>query len=192
MRLLSCPQGLPWRNRSMREKRKIRIFFALWPDSDTRKQLVRVARRMPVQIPARRVPDYNLHMTLHFIGNVDFDEFACLRRQAWQVRAARFELAVDCHGHFSKAGIAWLGCGEVPTALSRLHDELGLCLQPAGYRPEARRYSPHVTSARKMRCSSEMPAFEPVSWKVDNFALIESRAVDNGVRYEVVETYPLA
>ncbi len=192
MRLLSCPQGLPWRNRSMREKRKIRIFFALWPDSDTRKQLVRVARRMPVQIPARRVPDYNLHMTLHFIGNVDFDEFACLRRQAWQVRAARFELTVDCHGHFRKSRVAWLGCGEVPAALSSLHDELGLCLQPAGYRPEARRYNPHVTSARKMTRSPEMPAFEPVSWKVDNFALVESRAVDNGVKYQVVETYPLA
>ncbi|UCH41533.1 MAG: RNA 2',3'-cyclic phosphodiesterase, partial [Gammaproteobacteria bacterium] len=83
----------------MRDKKDIRIFFALWPDPATRKQLVRRARLMPVERPARRVPDYNLHLTLHFIGNVAFDELACLQRQARQVSGKSFELVIDSHGH---------------------------------------------------------------------------------------------
>jgi 2'-5' RNA ligase len=36
-----------------------------------------------------------------------------------------------------------------------------------------------------------MQSFEPLRWKVDHFVLIESRAVDGGVKYEVIEAYPL-
>lgn len=175
----------------MREKKDIRIFFALWPDARLRQQLTRVAHLMAVEHPARRVPDHNLHMTLHFIGNVSFDELDCLLPAARKLVAPRFELSVDCHGHFAKSRVAWLGCGEVPEALQKLHRQLGECLQPCGYRPEKRRYNPHVTVARQMRSLPELESFEPLGWKVDNFVLVESRAVDDGVRYEVIETYPL-
>jgi len=176
----------------MRERKDIRIFFALWPDRDLRKRLSRTARMMPVEPPSRRVPDYNLHLTLHFIGNVLFDELDCLQRAARQLAAPRFELAVDCHGHFAKPRVAWLGCSEVPEALQIMHRQLGEYLQPCGYRPEKRRYNPHVTVARKIKTAPMMESFEPLRWKVDNFVLIESRTVDGGVKYEVIETYPLA
>lgn len=176
----------------MREKKDIRIFFALWPDVALRKQLSRAVRLMPVERPARRVPDYNLHLTLHFIGNVTFDELDCLQRSARQVVTPVFELGIDCHGHFTKSRVAWLGCGEVPEALQLLHRRLAECLQPCGYRPEKRRYNPHVTIARKMKSRPDMEVFEPLRWKVDNFVLIESSATDGGVRYEVIESYRLA
>ncbi|TNF90457.1 MAG: RNA 2',3'-cyclic phosphodiesterase [Gammaproteobacteria bacterium] len=175
----------------MRDKKDVRIFFALWPDPATRKQLARRARLIPLERPARRVPDYNLHMTLHFIGNVFFDEMACLQRQARQVSGKGFELVVDSHGHFRKPRVAWLGLNELPTALERLHCELGRQLQPCGYQPETRRYHPHVTVARKMNRAADIKDFEPLHWKVDNFVLVESREADNGVRYEVIESYPL-
>lgn len=175
----------------MRDKKDIRIFFALWPDADLRKRLSRTARMMPVASPGRRVPDHNLHLTLHFVGNVFFDELDCLQQAARQLVAPRFELAVDCHGHFPKPRVAWLGCSEVPEVLQTLHRQLGEYLQPCGYRPEKRRYSPHVTIARKIKTEPTMQSFEPLRWKVDNFVLIESRAVDGGVKYEVIEAYAL-
>ncbi len=180
------------RETAVREKKDIRIFFALWPDAATRAGLARRARLLPVERPARRVPDYNLHLTLHFIGNVPFEQLACLQRQARRAEGEAFELVIDAHGHFRKARVAWLGPEILPDALLRLHADLGDRLQVCGYRPEARRYSPHVTVARKLTRAPALEAFEPLCWKVDNFVLVESRAVEAGVRYEVVETYPLA
>lgn len=175
----------------MREQKDIRVFFALWPDPVLRKKLASLARRMPVERPARRVPDYNLHLTLHFIGNVFFNELDCLQRQARKVSGAPFELWLDDHGFFRKARVGWLGCSDPPAELTRLHRDLGDRLRPCGYRIETRPYNPHLTVARKMNRHPAMTDFAAVRWKVDNFTLIESRAVDAGVRYEVIETYPL-
>ena len=175
----------------MRPKNDIRIFFALWPDGPTREQLQQRALQMPLARPARRVPDYNLHLTLHFIGNISVDRLGCLQRQARKVSAESFELLIDGSGFFRRARVGWLGCSAPPAELAGLHHDLGQKLLPCGFRPEARAYNPHVTVARKINRQPELPVFEPLRWKVDNFVLIESRADDSGVRYEVVETYPL-
>jgi len=175
----------------MREKKDIRIFFALWPDEELRKQLQQTAELMTVTRPGRRVPLYNLHLTLHFIGNVSFDEMACLQHQARQLRADGFEFAIDCRGYFKKPRVAWLGCSEIPPTVSVLQQKLGRRLQKCDYQPEKRRFNPHVTVARKINHSPEIHEFAPLLWRVDNFVLIESRATDNGVIYKVIESYPL-
>ena len=176
----------------MRQKKDTRIFFALWPDPATRRQLSQIARRLPVDRPARRVPEYNLHLTLHFVGNVDIVELTCLRQRARLATGEAFELLIDSAGHFARSRVAWLGCSEIPPVLQRLHDRLGECLEPCGYRPEAERYNPHVTVARRVNRLLPVDTFEAISWKVDSFVLIESRAFENGVKYEAVETYPIA
>ena len=62
----------------MREKKDIRTFFALWPNDALRDSLHSASKTIPVERPARRVPQYNLHLTLHFIGNVYFDQMVLL------------------------------------------------------------------------------------------------------------------
>ena len=176
----------------MREKKDIRIFFALWPNDALRDSLHRASKTIPVERPARRVPQYNLHLTLHFIGNVYFDQMTCLQQQARLLKAAAFELNIDCQGYFKKPRVAWLGCSEMPTAMRELHQKLGQRLQLCDYRPEARHYNPHVTMARKIDRIPELVSFESIPWAVENFALIEVRQVDDGVEYRVIETYPLA
>ena len=63
--------------------------------------------------------------------------------------------------------------------------------QACGFRAESRPYNPHVTVARKLRSLQDVAAFDPIDWRVDDFALIEVRAAQNGVEYRVVETWPL-
>ncbi len=175
----------------MRENKDKRIFFALWPDDSLRQSLNCAANTIPVPAPARRVADYNLHMTLHFIGNVDFEQLDCLRRQARKVRAPGFDLCLDTQGCFGRARVAWLGCSEVPARLRQLHQELGRRLRHCEFRPEARRYNPHVTVARKIRSIPTDADFEPLPWRVENFVLVESKADADGVKYSVIETFPL-
>ncbi len=175
----------------MREEKKIRIFFALWPDDALREGLNCAAATIPVHAPARRVPDYNLHMTLHFIGNASLEQLDCLQRQARKVKAPGFDLCLDNQGYFGKARVGWLGCSESPAGLRQLHQELGRRLRPCEYQSEARHYNPHVTMARKIRSVPAKADFEPLAWRVENFVLVESRATADGVKYSVLETYSL-
>ena len=176
----------------MRDKKDTRVFFALWPDRILRESLSRAGKTIPVQPPARRVPDYNLHLTLHFIGNVYPEQLACLRQQARRVKGAGFDLVIDTQGCFGRARVAWLGCSTVPAALQQLQQQLARRLRHCDYQPEARRYNPHVTVARKITSVPEQSAFSALPWRVENFVLIESKATDNGVEYCVIETYPLS
>ncbi len=176
----------------MRDNKDVRIFFALWPDASTRRGLESRAAGLRLPRPARAVPEYNLHLTLHFIGNVLYQDLDCMQQAARSVVADRFELCIDCHGFFARPRVGWLGCSEVPAALHDLHAALGTSLKPCAYRVEKRPYQPHVTVARKLSAPPRAAPFEPLRWNVDNFVLIESRAVDGGVRYAVIETYPLS
>ena len=175
----------------MREKKDIRLFFALWPDDALRAELHRASNTITVERPARRVPHYNLHLTLHFIGNVFLGKMDCLRQQARLVEAEAFEISIDRQGNFRKPRVAWLGCREIPLALQELHKQLGQRLQFCDYRPETRHYNPHVTVARKIGAIADSPGFAPIAWKVGAFSLVEVRRIENGVQYRVIETFPL-
>ena len=72
-----------------------RIFFALWPGAETRAALQQAAQSVAIERPARRVPVYNLHLTLHFIGNVSRETAQAMRSAAHAVEASAFELRMD-------------------------------------------------------------------------------------------------
>ncbi len=175
----------------MAEPKEERIFFALWPDANTRASLQRAAAAVIVERPARRVPVYNLHLTLHFIGNVSRDMMQEMRIAARGVRADSFELKMDRVGFFRPPRVAWLGPESTPAALTDLHVALAAALAPCGYRSERRGFNPHLTFARKMNRPPPAAGFVPIDWQVDEFVLLRSRIADNGVQYEIAETYPL-
>ena len=175
----------------MRARKDARLFFALWPDAAVRERLHAAANTIALDAGARRVPRANLHLTLHFIGNVYFDEMACMQRRARGIDSAAFRLEIDCQGMFQKPRVGWLGCSDVPAALGDLQRKLGTRLQDCGFRPEARPYHPHVTIARKLQSIDAAAAFDRITWAVTGFALVEVESIENGVQYHVVETYPL-
>ena len=175
----------------MREEKDLRLFFALWPTEAVRRNLQRAAETIELPTGARRVPAANLHITLHFIGNVERRELACLTRQAREVNARRFEIIVDRVDCFDKPRVGWLGLRRLPEPLSKLHLALGSQLGNCGFVPEDRPYRPHVTILRKHRGPVASTDFEPIAWSVDDFALVESRSSENGVQYRVLETFPL-
>ena len=176
----------------MRDKKDVRIFFALWPDDELRIQIAANLDRIDIdRDKCRRVANNNLHLTLHFVGNTSIAEMKCLDRQAREFDAESFDLTLDCSGYFKKPKVLWIGCQAAPEALYTLHGKLGEQISQCAYTPETRPYSPHMTVARKF---SEVPGsipFEPVLWQLNRFVLVKSISVPGGVRYEVVESYPL-
>ena len=173
-------------------KRKHRLFFALWPDQETRDRLYQSQQSIGLSgQSARYVPAANLHMTLHFIGQADAAFCDCLMRVARRVKGRAFSLKLDRTGHFKKPQISWLGCQQLPHALLELHRELAKQLRACDFRAERRPYVPHVTLARKQAVASDVSTIGPVDWPINDFSLVESTPLPGGVRYDVLETYPL-
>ena len=56
---------------------------------------------------------------------------------------------------------------------------------------DERPYRPHVTLARKVRAAYEEVEFEPISWDVREFGLVESTSTVEGVKYQVKLRWPL-
>jgi len=61
----------------------------------------------------------------------------------------------------------------------------------AGFSPDLKPFRAHVTVARKVAHAPSALALQPVLWRFDAFALIESRTDPAGPIYSVIESYLL-
>lgn len=169
-----------------------RLFFALWPDDEVREALVKGLMQTPqYQMHGRIMDPANLHITLHFIGNVSSEQKDCLRQAAQSIRGEAFKLRLDYYGHFYRARVFWMGCRQVPDELKNLYQELGVALERCNYQMERRPYAPHVTLMRKLNRPGDMPQPQVIEWPVRAFALVQSETQPEGVRYKVMDYYPL-
>lgn len=169
-----------------------RLFFALWPDDRVRHRLSESVNRLPqISNQGRLVKSSNLHMTLHFIGNVPSAKTVCFISQAAKVQGRPFDLNLMHFGHFRKPRVLWIGCESVPPALSKLHADLGSMIETCGYTPESRPYRPHVTMARKIKQPLDKEIISGIAWRVDRFVLVQSTTQEKGVQYRVKASYPL-
>lgn len=167
-----------------------RAFFALWPGEALRQAVQKQFKQSEqYQLPGKRMLPSNFHLTLDFIGEVDAEQLDCLITAARTVQAEPFDLVLDHYGYFEDAKIVWLGCRNMPKALATLQQKLSLALQNCGYEAEERAFTPHITLLRKCREAGVLPQPEPLTWRVNGFALVESVPVAQGVQYRPIEKY---
>lgn len=165
--------------------RQSRLFLALWPDEDTRDAIA--AWQSVWQWPpgAKLVGREQLHLTLHFLGNVPVARIAELGR-GLRVPVEPMELAFGA-GQVWPGGIAVLRPAETPAPLRALHERLAQALQRLGLAVEDRAFRAHVTLARKAAGAAPPPEAS-LRWTADTgYVLVQSLA--NGGRYEVLERF---
>ncbi len=167
-----------------------RLFFALWPGDSVRRQLIQRFKRVRgIQDQGRLISPDNLHMTLHFLGNIELDRIHCFIRQARSVTVNPFDLYINYAGYFKKPRVVWFGCENIPAQLTQLHQDLKKVLLNCGYHSEQRKYNPHVTMARKIPNAVTEQFIEPVKWKVDEFVLVKSITHSSTVQYLVRDKF---
>jgi 2'-5' RNA ligase len=162
-----------------------RLFVALWPSRELARASAAIRDAWAWSASARPTTDAHLHVTLRFIGevtNARVEAFA----ETLGVEADGFSLRLDRVSLWTN-GIAALEPSIVTPPLTRLRAKLDACLANVHIANETRAYRPHVTLARDARGSTAPPRIDAIDWRVDGYALVESR----GGRYSIVRRYPL-
>lgn len=168
-----------------------RLFFALWPDDDTRDALARLAGSLLPPGGGRLVPAENLHLTLVFLGAVGSRRRECIERAADGMSSRAFTLEFVRVGYWPRPRVLWSAPERTPEALEGLASTLNNALVPCGHHPESRPFSAHVTLARKVRRRLRQVEHSPVPWHVDAFHLVESETHQQGARYTRVRSWAL-
>ncbi len=111
-----------------------------------------LARVMP-RDTVRWTPPQNVHLTLVFLGNWKRNQVPQLTAGVEEALQGipPFTLELDAAGVFPnwrRPRIIWLGVGGQVDALLRVQEAVARAMVLAGWEPEKRAYSPHLTIGR--------------------------------------------
>jgi 2'-5' RNA ligase len=165
-----------------------RLFFALWPDPETRAKCGAISAAL--QSFGRPVQTDNLHVTLVFLGSVDEAIEMKLADAASAVTFAKISIRFDALNYWRRPRIICL-CGKPEdSAAARLVEQLNTLAAALEIPTDDRPYQAHITLLRK---ANKLPplAFEPIIWQSDAFCLVESCSTPEGVAYRVLKTWQI-
>jgi len=174
-----------------------RLFVGLRPPAAVRAQLLAV---MGGVSGARWQDDFQLHLTLRFIGEVERPQAEDVAIALSNVHFPAIQVSLDGVGQFESRGrpnALWAGI-RPHDALAGLHKKVDQALVRCGFPPEGRAYLPHITLARMNASAGPTDRFleshaglaSPL-FTLDHFLLFESTLGREGAIYEAVERYPL-
>jgi len=165
----------------------MRLFFALWPDDATRTALMQLQAPMH----GRRVPYNNLHLTLAFLGQQPTAALPALKNVLAHLSLPDLMLTLDKLGYFPRNRIAWVGPYRTPDALTSLYQDLCRSLTENGiaFTPPSS-FKAHVTLARDASLPADM-VFDPISWRAEEVALVQSITGPGGSEYRVLAVQAL-
>jgi len=137
-------------------KSTLRTFIAIELSTEAQTALAKLQQRLKAVVPPQSVrwtaPE-NIHLTLHFLGDVAVDKVSKITNlmQAAAATCSPFSLTLGglgCFPNTRRPRIVWTGVSGQVEILLKLHRELSEGLKTIGFTPETRPYSPHLTVGR--------------------------------------------
>jgi 2'-5' RNA ligase len=173
----------------------VRLFFALWPDVDTRARIAKVGADLRLTGDARPVPRDNFHVTLAYIGEVAMPQLGVLQQIGHGQRVPSCTIKLDACEYWPESQVVVAAAREPPTALIELWTRLlrDLTVHRAALQLK-RLPAPlraHVTLARKVAQAPVLQAMSPFYWSARSFSLVRSDTSGAHSVYTVVDTWPL-
>jgi 2'-5' RNA ligase len=176
----------------------IRLFVGIELPEAVRERLAGLSGGVP---GAKWVSPENMHLTLRFIGEVEYGLADDLDAALAKLQSPRFDLTLDGIGFFGKPTAArtlWAGVRKCE-ALMRLQAKVEIAVQRLGLPAEERKYSPHVTlarlrgvpAARLLRFVEANGHFLAGPLPVEHFVLFSSALGSGGSVYTPEADYPL-
>ena len=135
----------------------IRCFIAVELEEAIQRELGRLQQRLRRKLSpnakVRWVKTDRIHLTLKFLGEVDDAVInqvcSAASEAAAQVEPFDFEIGnCGCYGSPASARVLWVGVTAGQESLDKLHRAVDKQLALAGFPPERRRFSAHLTLGR--------------------------------------------
>jgi len=176
----------------------IRLFVGIELPETVRERLAALSGGVP---GAKWVPPENMHLTLRFIGEVEYGVADDLDATLAKLQSPSFDLTLDGIGFFGKPTAAralWVGVRKCE-ALMRLQAKIEIAVQRLGLPAEERKFAPHVTlarlrgvpAARLHRFVEANGHFLAGPMPVEQFVLFSSALGSGGSVYTAEADYPL-
>jgi RNA 2',3'-cyclic 3'-phosphodiesterase len=150
---------------------------------------------------AKWVPRDNLHLTIAFLGEVSEERVTAIEGalRAAATGKSAIDTALAGLGAFPsarRARVVWAGLDDAAGRMAALASDVSTALGPAGFEPEKRTWTAHLTLAR-LRTPADVSALlservAPASFAVSEITLFRSRLARPAPRYEAVGRFPLA
>ena len=167
-----------------------RLFFALWPDVALQEN-IHIRARQLFGAAIKCVSAHNLHITLAFLGASSPEQRVCYEQAAAGIQIRAFALTLENIGYWRAQRIVWLGPAQQSEPLLDLVRSLNSTLTGCGFTPDTRPFQAHMTLARKVDRPLPVARIDPVNWPVRSFVLAESVSEPTGMRYQVLNRWPL-
>jgi 2'-5' RNA ligase len=143
---------------------------------------------------------YQLHLTLHFTGDVSEVAFPEIHGRLKSISMSPFSVTLRGVGtfhHDQRPGFLWAGV-ELSPQLIDLRNRIRSELMELGYKNEDRSYKPHVTIARlDVPCAEVSDRFlkqnasSHTSFDVTRFSMYAVKRVANEPNYRQIAIYDL-
>jgi len=176
----------------------MRLFVALPLPVDVRACLNAVQSGLP---GGRWIDPRNMHLTLRFMGDVPEPDARDLSLALSEIHAPAFDLAFSGIGHFERRGnvhSVWARA-EKSDGLAHLQSKIESAVVRAGWVPEQRKFTPHVTLARLKDTPLERiglwledaGALSVPAFPLSEFVLFQSQLGHGPAKYTELAAYPL-
>lgn len=142
----------------------------------------------------RFTPEANLHITAHFLGNIEAESVPAIsaRLHALAASVSAFELkfaGLEVVSRDKKPAMVWARFEE-----NAAFEELSLELRRLFPTEEKRKPNPHVTLARIRQLKKlpfELPDVKPFSFIAERLELLESTLNNDGAQYTLCSSHKL-
>jgi 2'-5' RNA ligase len=191
--------------------KKIRTFVAIPLPDSLLEQLDRLQRKLEPEVPPRSVRwvrSTGIHLTLKFLGDTPVGQLPEIKAALSAVarNAPSFTFSAEglgCFPNLRRPRVLWVGIHEPTDRLAALQNAIEEVMEPLGYQPERRGFTPHLTLGRVRRRAGRSDARrlgELISATnvgklgevdVSSFAFIQSILKSTGAEYTRLEEFPL-
>ena len=167
----------------------MRAFIAIDLPEDLRTSIHNIGARLPGRFSA--VPVSNIHLTIHFLGEISDEKADEAKRIMASVKIKKFEAKVKGLSFFGGKAVQTIFANVLDGGISaKLHSGLAFGLEASGFTLDKKEYQPHITIARMKH---EVPATKEFimansshdfgSFVVQRISLKESMLSDSGPTY---------
>ena len=153
----------------------------------------------------------NWHLTLKYLGECTLEEIADVKQALSMVAFRSFRIQGGGGGCFpplegerARPRVVWVGLKQGGPECSALARDIEQAVEPAGFEPEKRKFSPHLTLARvktgkNMKFHGDDPWMEKIQelnglqwpgFEADRFILWQSVLGPGGPTYTPLAEYP--